>query len=109
MASAKQPILDMKAFQSRVVGAWIVSLPLAYALLTSSRHRIESLRINAQAEVANEIRLSQNASFVRYFISVFALLVLLTVVIDALAKGIQRFFPEAETSVTSSDQSRPLD
>lgn len=97
----------MKPFQSRVVAAWIVALPLSYALLVSSNHRVESLRINAQAEIAHEIRLAQNASFVRYFISTFAMLVVLTVVIDAIARVIHRFFPEAEASITSSDQSRP--
>jgi uncharacterized membrane protein required for colicin V production len=98
----------MKPFQSRVVAAWIVALPVAYAYLASSRHRIERLRIDAQAEIAQQLRLAQNASFVTYFIGVFAMLVVLTVVIDALAKGIQRFFPEGQTSVISSDQSRPL-
>jgi hypothetical protein len=98
----------MKPFQSRVVAAWIVALPLAYAVLASERHRTERLRIDAQAEIARQLGLAQHASFVPFFIAVFAVLLVLTVVIDVLAKGIQRFFPEAETSVTSSGQSRPL-
>jgi len=61
----------MKPFQSRVVAAWIVALPIAYA---------------------------QHVSFVAFFVLMFGLLVILTLVIDELGGLVQLLFPErAET------------
>jgi len=98
----------MKPFQSRVVAAWIVALPIAYALVTSERHKIARLRTDAPAEIARQLSLGQHISFVSFFVMLFVIPVVLTVVIDTLGRGIQRFFPEPAISGASPDQSRPL-
>ena len=95
----------MKPFQSRVVAAWVLALPVAYAALVETHQRVARLRTDGQAEIARQIRLLEHGSFVRAFIGFFALFVVVTVVIDVLAKGIQRFFPEPADSATSAKQS----
>ena len=88
----------MQSFQSRVVAAWIVALPITYALLVSQHHRIASLKTDPQVEIAKQLRLDQQTSFIHFFLLTFGFLVLLTVVVDALATQIRRIFPErAET------------
>jgi hypothetical protein len=84
----------MNLFKSRIVAAWIVALPITYALLVSQRHRIASLKTDPQVEIAKQLRLDQQTSFVHYFLLTFGFLVLLTVVVDALATQIRRLFPE---------------
>lgn len=95
----------MKPFQSRVVAAWIVALPAAYAELVDSQHRLARLRSGAQDEIARQIHVWERASFVGLFIATFVFFVVLAVVIDVLAKAIQRLFPEPADSTTSAKQS----
>lgn len=88
----------MKPFQSRVVAAWIVALPIAYALVVQTQHRADRFRRDPQFEVARQLRSSQHVSFVGFFVLMFGLLVLLMLVIDELGALIRRLFPErAET------------
>jgi uncharacterized membrane protein len=88
----------MKPFQSRVVAAWIVALPIAYALVVQAQHKADHLRTDPQGEVARQLSSSQHISFVGFFVLMFGLLVLLTLAIDGLGALILRLFPErAET------------
>lgn len=88
----------MQSFQSRVVAAWIVALPIAYALVVQTQRRADRLRTDPQLEVARQLRGMQHVSFVGFFVIMFGLLVLLTLVIDELGAVILRIFPErAET------------
>jgi hypothetical protein len=91
----------MKEFQSRVVAAWVVALPIAYALVADSHHRISHLRSDPQGEVARQLQSSVHTSFVGFFLLTFGFLVAFSVVIDRLGKLIQRLFPEREQSVKS--------
>ncbi|HXN75378.1 MAG TPA: hypothetical protein VN876_02010 [Gemmatimonadaceae bacterium] len=91
----------MKPFQSRVVAAWIVALPIAYALVVQTQHRADRFRTDPQGEVARQLSGSQHISFVGFFVLVFGLLVLLTLVIDTLGTLIERFFPERAESPKS--------
>ena len=84
----------MQSFQSRVVAAWIVALPITYALLVSQHHRIASLKTDPQVEIAKQLRLDQQTSFIHFFLLTLGFLVLLTVVVDALATQIRGLFPE---------------
>jgi hypothetical protein len=83
----------MKSFQSRVVAAWIVALPIAYALVVQTQHRADRFRTDPQGEVARQLQSSQHVSFVGFFVIMFGLLVLLTLVIDELGDLVQRLFP----------------
>jgi hypothetical protein len=85
---------SMKPFQSRVVAAWIIALPIAYGLLIQVQHKVDRLRTDPQVEVAKQLRDSQHATFVGFFVVMFGLLVLVTFVIDELEALIQRLFPE---------------
>ena len=88
----------MKPFQSRVVAAWIVALPIAYALVVHAQHRADRLRADPQFEAARQLASLQHVSFVGFFVLMFGLLVLLTLVIDQLGALVRRLFPErAET------------
>jgi hypothetical protein len=88
----------MKPFQSRVVAAWIVALPIAYALVGQTQHRADRLRTDPQFEIARQLASTQHVSFVGFFVITFGLLVLLTLAIDGLGALILRLFPErAET------------
>ena len=40
----------MKPFQSRVVAAWIVALPIAYGLFVQLQHRLDRLKADPQVE-----------------------------------------------------------
>ena len=84
----------MKSFQSRVVAAWIVALPIAYALVITAHHRADRLRTDPQGEVARQLQSSQHVSFVSFFVLMFGMLVLLTLVIDELGALVRRLFPE---------------
>jgi len=98
MTFAQGEIASMKSFRSRVVAAWIVALPIAYALGVQTRHRADRFRTEPQLEVARQLSSSQHVSFVGFFVLTFGLLVLLTLVIDELGALVQRLFPErAET------------
>jgi hypothetical protein len=88
----------MKQFQSRVVAAWIIALPIAYALVLQTQHRVDRFRTDPQGEVARQLSSSQHVSFVGFFVLTFGLLVLLTLVIDALGALIQQLFPERAES-----------
>jgi hypothetical protein len=88
----------MNVFKSRIVAAWIVALPITYALLVSTNHTVASLRADPQVEMAKQLRVGQQTSFIHFFLLTFGFLLLLTVVVDALATLIRRLFPErAET------------
>ncbi len=93
----------MKHFQSRVVATWIVTLPIAFALVLTSHHKVERLRADAQMEVAKELRLAQHASFVGDFVTLFVCLVLLMVVVDGLGAFIRRLFPDRTEGQVPSD------
>lgn len=84
----------MTPFQSRVVAAWIIALPMAYGLLVDAHHRIARLTANPTVEVAAELHRDQRASFVGFFFFLFVGLVIVTYVIDALANLIRRLFPD---------------
>jgi hypothetical protein len=84
----------VKTFQSRVVAAWIVALPIASVMIVSANHRITRLKTNPQLEVADELRRTQHVSFVSFFLITFVFLVVAAVVIDALANIIRQLFPE---------------
>ena len=84
----------MKTFQSRVVAAWIVALPMASVMIVSANHRIARLKTNPQLEVADELSRTQHVSFVSFFLISFVFFVVLIVVIDALANIIRQLFPE---------------
>ena len=94
MTFAQGEIASMQSFQSRVVAAWIVALPIAYALVVTAQHRADRLRTDPQVEVARQLNSSQHVSFVGFFVLMFGLLVLLTLVIDELGALVQRLFPE---------------
>jgi hypothetical protein len=66
----------MKSFQSRVVAAWIVALPIAYALVVQTQHRADRFRTDPQLEVARQFSGSRHVSFVGFFVLMFGLLVL---------------------------------
>lgn len=84
----------MKPFQSRVVAAWFVALPLGYAMNVSNHHMIARLSANPVDDAAIRVRNAQGMSFVKYFISVFISVVVLSVVVEALANLIKRSFPD---------------
>lgn len=84
----------MKPFQSRVVAAWIVALPLGYAMNVGNRHMIARLSANPVAETAIRIHNAQRMSFVKYFITIFIFLALLAVIVEALANLIRKWFPD---------------
>ena len=88
----------MKSFKARVVAAWIVALPIAYAMVVQTQHRIDRFRTDPQGEVARQLQSAQHVSFVGFFVISFGLLVLLTLVIDELGALIQRLFPERAES-----------
>jgi hypothetical protein len=94
MTLASGEMANMKSFRSRVVAAWIVALPIAYALVVQTQHRAERLRTDPQVEVARQLGSTQHVSFVGFFVITFGLLVLLTLVIDELGALVQRLFPE---------------
>jgi uncharacterized membrane protein len=94
MTFAQGEIASMKSFQSRVVAAWIVALPIAYALVVTAQHRADRLRTDPQLEVARQLQSSQHVSFVSFFVLMFGMLVLLTLVINELGALVQRLFPE---------------
>jgi hypothetical protein len=98
----------MNEFQSRVVAAWVVALPLAYALVADSHRRSAHLRADPQAEIARQLQASSHNSYIGLFLITFAILVLLTMVIDWLGKLIQRLFPESEQTVKSVEPTRPV-
>jgi hypothetical protein len=88
----------MKPFQSRVVAAWIVALPIAYGLFHQLQGRVDRLRADPQLEVARQLRSAQQATFVGFFLVMFGSLVPVMLVIDELGAVIRRLFPErAET------------
>jgi hypothetical protein len=94
----------MKPFQSRVVAAWIVALPIAYGEWIDTHHRLARLRTDAQAEIARQLHIWERASFVGLSIATFVFFAVLAVVIEALAKAIQRLFPDPADSATSAKQ-----
>jgi hypothetical protein len=81
-------------FQSRVVAAWIVALPIAYAMNVSVHQRVAQLVADPKVFAAAELRKNQHASFVGFFIFLFIGLFVVTFVIDALANLILRLFPD---------------
>jgi hypothetical protein len=88
----------MKPFQSRVVAAWIVALPLSYAINVDRYHRIARLSANPAGEAAIQIQKAQRLSFVGIFIGLFIFVGVLSVVVEALANLIRRWFPEPPAS-----------
>jgi hypothetical protein len=84
----------MNLFKSRILAAWIFALPIAYALVVDTHHRLARLQTDPQFEIAKELRLGKQTSFVHFFLLTFGFLVLLMVVVDALATLIRRLFPE---------------
>jgi hypothetical protein len=84
----------MKPFQARVVAAWIVALPLSYAMNVDRYRRIARFSANPAGEAAIQIQKAQRISLVAIFIFLFIVVVVLTLVVDALANLIQRWFPE---------------
>src|SRR5881227_3803019 len=98
----------MKEFQSRVVAAWIVALPVAYGFVAQAHAKLAHLRADPQAEVARELHLASGSSFVSLFLATFGLLVLLTLVIDWLGKLIQLLFPEGKQNVKSVERTSPV-
>ncbi len=88
----------MKPFQARVVAAWIVALPLSYAMNVDRYRRIARFSANPAAEAAIQIQKAQRISFVAIFIFLFIVVVVLTVVVDALANLIQGWFPDPPAS-----------
>jgi Na+-transporting methylmalonyl-CoA/oxaloacetate decarboxylase gamma subunit len=98
----------MKEFQSRVVAAWVVALPIAYALVADSHHRISHLRSDPQGEVARQLQSSVHTSFVGFFLLTFGFLVLVSVVIDWLGNLIQRLFPEPEQRMKAAEPTSPV-
>ena len=84
----------MKPFQSRVVAAWIVALPIAYGLFLTAQHRADRLRADPQFEIARQLRERQHVSFPSFFVLMFVMVVILTVVIDKVETLIRRLFPD---------------
>jgi hypothetical protein len=81
-------------FQSRVVAAWIVALPIAYAMNISVHQRVAQLVADPKLFAAAELRKNQHASFVGFFFFLFIGVVVINFVIDALANLIRRLFPD---------------
>jgi carbon starvation protein CstA len=98
----------MKQFQSRVVAAWIVALPLAYGLVVNTHDKITRFRTEPQAEVAREVQGAEKTGFVSMFLVTFGMIVVLTVVVDWLGKLIQRLFPERQEPTKSVEPTNPL-
>lgn len=91
----------MKPLQSRIVAAWIVALPIAYGLVVTSQHRADRLKADPQVEVARQLTGMHHVSFVGFFVLIFGILVVLTLVIDELGALVRRLFPERAESPKS--------
>jgi predicted PurR-regulated permease PerM len=94
----------MKQFQSRVVATWVVALPIAFAAFQSDHDKFQRLTSDPQTEVARQLRLSQHGSFVGDFLIIFATLVVLLMVTDALANFIRRLMPDRPSASEPSQQ-----
>ena len=98
----------MKSFQSRVVAAWIVALPIAYGLVVDLHNETTRLRTAPQAEIARKLHASEGISLVGLFVVTFGFLLVLVVVIDWLGKLIQRLFPERDVAAKSVESTNPV-
>ena len=75
-----------KPFQARLVACWLVAMPLAWAFVVQDRHKIERLKANPLAEATKELQDAQKLSFVAMFWALLIGLVVLTFLIEFIAK-----------------------
>ncbi|HEV7839561.1 MAG TPA: hypothetical protein VGO75_15940 [Gemmatimonadaceae bacterium] len=90
-----------KPFQARLVACWLVAMPLAWLLYVQDAGKVARLKANPMAEVAKELQASQKMSFVAMFWVLLIAIVLITFLIEFIAKLLR--------SMTIDSSTDPLD
>jgi Na+-driven multidrug efflux pump len=75
-----------KPFQARLVACWLVAMPMTWLLVTQDQHKVARLKANPMAEIAKELKDAEKLSFVGMFWVLLIALVLLTFLIEFIAK-----------------------
>ena len=75
-----------KPFQARLVACWLVSMPLTWLFVIANNRLISRLATNPLAAAMRELEKARNESFITFFWRLLVTLVVLSFLIEFIAK-----------------------